>query len=54
MNIFGASSSPNGSLRSARSLSKIGETTHLTVLSLDKDFELIAEITGLSVERLQI
>jgi len=26
----------------------------LTVLALDKDFELIAEITGQSVERLRI
>jgi hypothetical protein len=31
-----------------------GEISHLTVLALDKDFELIAEITGQSVERLRV
>lgn len=31
-----------------------GEISHLTILALDKDFELIAEITGQSVERLRI
>lgn len=31
-----------------------GEISHLTVLALDNDFELIADITGQSVERLRI
>ncbi len=31
-----------------------GELADLTVLHLDKDFELIAEITGQSVERLDV
>ncbi len=31
-----------------------GEISHLTVLALDKDFKLIAEITGQPVERLRI
>jgi len=31
-----------------------GEFADLTVLHLDKDFELIAQITGQSVERLDI
>lgn len=36
------------------SVAAAGEISHLTVLALDKDFELIAEITGQPVERLRI
>jgi len=31
-----------------------GEISNLTILALDKDFELIAEITGQPVERLRV
>lgn len=32
----------------------IAEVAHLTVLALDKDFELIAAITGQAIERLHL
>lgn len=32
----------------------VAETSGLTVLALDKDFELIAQITGQPIDRLQI
>lgn len=35
-------------------IAAIGELADLTVLHLDKDFELIAELTGQQVERLEL